>query len=300
MTTADAAAFHRERMERAPDEFGADVLTRLRRGAAFGAADYADARRRQTLLRRTFESWFVEHGGELDVVVLPTTPCVAPRIAGLDAVTTAPVLTRLTAPFNFTGLPALSVPCGVTSEGLPVGLQIVGAPWAERVCSALVGRTSRRHRAAPRIGRAHTRRRLTRAALSAASAMVVDRRGLSWRAGRRGGCFLRGRAAGDVARSGGQFLESAGAAAVQRGGRDDEGDVRARDRARTGAARRRSIPRAGAGWLLRRLAVLSRGSRIHRAVRHRRRSGGRAGVEGPGVPDDSVERATFAARSRSR
>ena len=132
MTTADAAALHRERMERSPGDFGADVLTRLRRGAAYGAADYADARRRQTLLRRAFASWFVEDGGELDVVVLPTTPCTAPRLNGLDAVATAPVLTRLTAPFNLTGLPALSVPSGMTPDGLPVGLQIVGAPWAER------------------------------------------------------------------------------------------------------------------------------------------------------------------------
>ena len=84
------------------------------------------------MLRRSFESWFVEHGGAFDAVVLPTTPFAAPRIGGLDAVTTAPLLTRLTAPFNLTGLPALSVPCGVTSEGLPIGLQIVGAPWAER------------------------------------------------------------------------------------------------------------------------------------------------------------------------
>jgi aspartyl-tRNA(Asn)/glutamyl-tRNA(Gln) amidotransferase subunit A len=132
MTTADAAAFHRERLEQAPDAFGADVLARLRRGAAYGATDYADARRTQTRLRRRFESWFVEHGGALDAVVLPTTPIAAPRIAGLDAVATAGVLTRLTAPFNLTGLPALSVPCGLTPEGLPVGLQIVGAPWAER------------------------------------------------------------------------------------------------------------------------------------------------------------------------
>jgi aspartyl-tRNA(Asn)/glutamyl-tRNA(Gln) amidotransferase subunit A len=132
MTTADAATFHRERMESAPHEFGSDVLARLRRGAGYGATDYADARRQQTILRRTFSSWFVEHGGMFDAVVLPTTPCTAPRIAGLDAVATAPVLTRLTAPFNFTGLPAMSVPCGLTAEGLPVGLQIVGAPWAER------------------------------------------------------------------------------------------------------------------------------------------------------------------------
>lgn len=132
MTTADAATFHRERMESAPDDFGSDVLARLRRGAGYGATDYADARRQQTILRHRLSSWFVEQGGMFDAVVLPTTPCTAPRIAGLDAVATAPVLTRLTAPFNFTGLPAMSVPCGLTPEGLPVGLQIVGAPWAER------------------------------------------------------------------------------------------------------------------------------------------------------------------------
>jgi aspartyl-tRNA(Asn)/glutamyl-tRNA(Gln) amidotransferase subunit A len=132
MTTADAAAFHRERIERSPESFGPDVLARLRRGASYGATDYADARRRQTILRRAFSSWFVEHGGDFDAVVLPTTPCVAPRIEGLDAVAMAPVLTRLTAPFNFTGLPALSVPCPIAPDGLPVGLQIVGAPWAER------------------------------------------------------------------------------------------------------------------------------------------------------------------------
>src|SRR5512147_2215799 len=45
MTTADAAAFHRERLEASPNDFGADVLARLRRGASYGAPDYADARR---------------------------------------------------------------------------------------------------------------------------------------------------------------------------------------------------------------------------------------------------------------
>jgi Asp-tRNA(Asn)/Glu-tRNA(Gln) amidotransferase A subunit family amidase len=40
-------------------------------------------------------------------------------------------LTRFTAPFNFTGLPALSLPCGFTEEGLPIGLQMIARPWGE-------------------------------------------------------------------------------------------------------------------------------------------------------------------------
>jgi len=132
VTTADAATFHRDRMEQAPGDFGADVLARLRRGAAYGSTDYAHARHMQAVYRRQFESLFVEHGGGFDAIILPTTPIPAPRLAGIDSVATAGVLTRLTAPFNFTGLPAISVPCGKSADGLPVGLQIVGAPWAER------------------------------------------------------------------------------------------------------------------------------------------------------------------------
>jgi Asp-tRNA(Asn)/Glu-tRNA(Gln) amidotransferase A subunit family amidase len=66
-----------------------------------------------------------------DVLLLPSTPVPAPLIEGTQAVGAAPQLTRFTAPFNLAGLPAISVPCGFTDSGLPVGLQIVSKHWGE-------------------------------------------------------------------------------------------------------------------------------------------------------------------------
>lgn len=126
MTQADAAAFHRERLAAHPDWFGEDVRARLEMGAALTATDYALARRIQAEACRRFDAFFEKY----DVLLLPTTPVVAPSIEGTVALEAARRLMRFTAPFNLTGLPALSVPCGL-SEGLPVGLQIVGGRWQE-------------------------------------------------------------------------------------------------------------------------------------------------------------------------
>lgn len=127
MTPSDAAAFHQERLETAPQNFGEDVRRRLEMGAAFTATQYALARQTQNRLRRQFEDFF----SESDVLLTPATPVAAPPVDGPDAVEQARLLTRFTAPFNLTGLPAISIPCGFTREGLPVGLQIVARPWAE-------------------------------------------------------------------------------------------------------------------------------------------------------------------------
>jgi aspartyl-tRNA(Asn)/glutamyl-tRNA(Gln) amidotransferase subunit A len=62
---------------------------------------------------------------------MPATPITAPRIGGEDAVQQARRLTRFTAPFNLTGLPAISIPCGFDRQGLPIGLQMIAAPWNE-------------------------------------------------------------------------------------------------------------------------------------------------------------------------
>ena len=127
ITQADGAAYHRERLNEHPDWFGADVRQRLETGAAYTSGEYALARRKQAEVRRRGELFFQNH----DALLLPSTPISAPLIEGSDALEQARRLTRFTAPFNASGLPALSMPCGFTSSGMPIGLQIVGAHWAE-------------------------------------------------------------------------------------------------------------------------------------------------------------------------
>ena len=73
----------------------------------------------------------------VDVIVTPTTPIPAPRIDdvgkpwGSDPEKAATALTRFTRFFNIVGLPAISIPCGFTPDGLPVGMQIVGKAFDE-------------------------------------------------------------------------------------------------------------------------------------------------------------------------
>ena len=127
MTQADGAAFHRERLIEHPDWFGADVRQRLETGRGFTSTEYILARRTQSEVRRRCELLFEEY----DVLILPTTPIPAPVLEGENAIERARQLTRFTAPFNLTGLPAITVPCGFTKDGLPIGLQIVSRSWNE-------------------------------------------------------------------------------------------------------------------------------------------------------------------------
>ena len=127
MTQADGAAFHRERLKEHPDWFGADVRLRLETGAAFTSSEYVLARRTQAEVKRRCELLLNIY----DVLILPTTPISAPVLEGENALERARQLTRFTSPFNLTGLPALSVPCGFTKDGLPIGLQFVSRAWNE-------------------------------------------------------------------------------------------------------------------------------------------------------------------------
>lgn len=123
----EAAAFHRERMRERPRDFGPDVLERLRRGEKVTGAEYLLARREQLEIRHAWIRALADYAA----VLTPTTAIAAPPAAGEDALTQAARLTARTSPFNLTGLPAISIPCGLTSEGLPIGLQIASGPWME-------------------------------------------------------------------------------------------------------------------------------------------------------------------------
>jgi aspartyl-tRNA(Asn)/glutamyl-tRNA(Gln) amidotransferase subunit A len=112
--------------------FGAEVKRRIMLGtyalsAGYYEAYYGRAQRVRTLIRRDFETAF----GRVDLLVTPTTPNVAFR-HGEKADPLAMYLNDiLTIPANLAGLPALSVPCGVSAAGLPIGLQLIGRPFDE-------------------------------------------------------------------------------------------------------------------------------------------------------------------------
>ena len=115
------------------DRFGADVLSRLDQGRLIPATDYINAQRVRRRLRTEFEKLWKE----VDCFLTPTTPNTAPRIGentvrlgGRDEDARI-AATRLVRGINVLGLPALSIPCGLSGAGLPVGLQIVGPPFEE-------------------------------------------------------------------------------------------------------------------------------------------------------------------------
>jgi aspartyl-tRNA(Asn)/glutamyl-tRNA(Gln) amidotransferase subunit A len=131
---SEASAVYETQLENRA-RFGADVRILLDQGLLIPATDYINAQR----LRRKIRGDFAKLWSEVDVMITPTTPNTAPRIGEMtvrlggrdEDVRLA--TTRLVRGFNLLGYPALSIPCGLSSSGLPIGLQIVGPPFEEGV-----------------------------------------------------------------------------------------------------------------------------------------------------------------------
>lgn len=113
--------------------FGEDVWRLIQQGKSIAGYEYVSAQRIRTLFRREFDALWEK----IDVLVTPTTPMAAPLLEeetvemdGQQEDTRA-AATRLVRGINFIGEPALSLPCGTTAAGLPIGLQLIGPPFGE-------------------------------------------------------------------------------------------------------------------------------------------------------------------------
>ena len=134
LQSAESWAFHREFVAQDPKLYQPETLRRLRSGENIRAEEIAQKRRELREARESIGKLFER----VDLIVTPTTPIPAPRISELleDPELLRPrelVLLRNTRPFNVWGLPAVSVPCGKTKNGLPIGLQIAGPHWGENI-----------------------------------------------------------------------------------------------------------------------------------------------------------------------
>jgi aspartyl-tRNA(Asn)/glutamyl-tRNA(Gln) amidotransferase subunit A len=136
-TMADTVVTHELLIKKGRADYGPHVLHRTLAGQFVLGTHYAKGMKVQRLIKE-------EHARvlqEVDVLVTPTTPIPAPRIADDKVVVggkTYPVrgpgsgiVSRNTSPSNGTGLPAISVPCGFTQSGLPIGMQLIGRPFDE-------------------------------------------------------------------------------------------------------------------------------------------------------------------------
>ena len=117
---------HAERMENNPDGFGDDVRHRLTFGHNVSGPEYARCLESRRNWRRSLEQIF----DSVDVVLSPMNGVVAPP-ADAEMIETTARLTRFTYGWSLADLPAISIPCGISAAGLPIGLQLAAAPWQD-------------------------------------------------------------------------------------------------------------------------------------------------------------------------
>lgn len=132
LQSAESYAYHREWVEQSPELYQPETLRRIMAGADVSRQDYERSLKELEVARQKIAGQF----RTIDLLITPTIPVPAPSIAELKADPSALrpkeiTLLRNTRPWNVWGVPTLSLPCGFTQSGLPIGLQIAGPPWRE-------------------------------------------------------------------------------------------------------------------------------------------------------------------------
>jgi aspartyl-tRNA(Asn)/glutamyl-tRNA(Gln) amidotransferase subunit A len=130
----EAADVHRELFAEHADLYSANVAAKLETCFAVTEGEYEAGLR----ARETYRDQMSELFDEIDLIVTPTLPFVAPS-AGQDERELRGKLTLLTWPFNVIGTPSLALPCGAAEDGLPASVQIAGRPGADALVLAAAG-----------------------------------------------------------------------------------------------------------------------------------------------------------------
>ena len=130
--------YHQKYLEAHEREYHPETLRRIRSGADVSAPAYIEKYRELLWQRREVLHIFEE----ADLLLTPTSPVLPPSLAELEQKPDELrmrelVMLRNTRPWNVFGLPAISLPCGFSASGLPIGLQIIGAPGSEGVIMSL-------------------------------------------------------------------------------------------------------------------------------------------------------------------
>jgi aspartyl-tRNA(Asn)/glutamyl-tRNA(Gln) amidotransferase subunit A len=132
LVRCEAYAYHQKYLSAKEKGYDPETLRRIGSGADVTAPQYIQAQRELLQQRRQILQMFER----IDLILTPTTPMLAPTFTELQA---APdqlrnkemIMLRNTRPFNVYGLPSISLNCGFSKSGLPIGLQIIGAPGSE-------------------------------------------------------------------------------------------------------------------------------------------------------------------------
>ena len=134
---ADSVVTHEPYIKSSRRDYGPDTLYRALAGQFVLGRDYSKSLKVQRIIKEDYARVLQE----VDFLVTPTAPMAAPRIdakyvtlGGAEHRVRGPgsgMISRNTSPMNATGLPAITVPCGFTREGLPIGVQFIGRPFDE-------------------------------------------------------------------------------------------------------------------------------------------------------------------------